>query len=65
MAAPNSASYEDRGYVLCIIVGFTLALALALMCCRFYVRIKVTKNPGWDDIMIVLAMVRQCEFPIT
>ena len=62
MAVPSSARDEDRGYVLCIIVAFTLTLALALICCRFYVRIKVTKNLGWDDVLIVLAMVRQGRF---
>ena len=58
MAAPNSASSEeDRAYILCIILAITLALALALICCRFYVRIKLTHNLGWDDVMIVLAAV--------
>ena len=51
-------AHDDRGYVLITIVAITLALALALLCSRFYVRIKITKNPGWDDVFIVLAIVR-------
>ena len=59
MAVPNPAPHneDDRAYILCIIVSITLALDLALICCRFYVRIKLTKNLGWDDVLIVLAAV--------
>ena len=55
---------DDRGYILITIVAITLALALALLCSRFYVRIKVTKNPGWDDFFIVLAVVRDIKVSI-
>ena len=57
MAVPNAAPSDNRAYILIIIVSLTLALALVLICCRFYVRIKLTKNLGWDDALIVLAAV--------
>ena len=58
MAGLNSAPYEDRGYVLKIVQAITLALALTLLGSRLYVRFKITKNPGWDDFFVVLAMVK-------
>jgi len=58
MAGSNSAQYEDRGYILKIVQAITLALAFTLLGSRLYVRFKITKNPGWDDFFIVLAMVK-------
>lgn len=56
---PDSASapYANRGYVLNVIEAITLALAFALLGSRLYVRTRITKNLGWDDFFIVLAMV--------
>lgn len=53
----DSASNNNRAYQLITIVAITLALALSLLGSRFYVRMKITKNPGWDDFFIVLAVM--------
>ena len=58
MVEANSALHEDRGYILKIIQAITLALAFTLLGSRLYVRLKITKNPGWDDSFIILAMVK-------
>ena len=58
MAGSDSAPYEDRSYILKIVETIALAFAFTLLGSRLYVRFKVTKNPGWDDFFIVLAMVK-------
>jgi len=57
MAGPNPSS--DRGYILNVIQGIFLALAFTSLIVRMYVRIKVTRNLGWDDFFIVLATVNR------
>ncbi len=64
MAASNSAPYSDRGYILITTMATTLALALALLSARLYVRIKITRNLGFDDFFIVLAMARGICTPV-
>ena len=64
MAGSGPAPNDDRGYILVTIVAITLALALSLLCSRFYVRLKITKNPGWDDFFIVLAVVSGTRVPL-
>ena len=59
MAESNSAQYEDRGNILKIVEAIMLALAFTILGSRLYVRFRITKNPGWDDFFIVLAMVKQ------
>ena len=34
------------------------ALATIVVCLRMYTRIRIVKNPSWDDWAIVVALVR-------
>jgi hypothetical protein len=47
----------NRGYVLDIIVGIFLTLALSALVARIYYRAIKTKNLGYDDFFIVVATV--------
>lgn len=56
---PNYVNPERKGWGLVIttIVLFTLALFTVLA--RLWARFVLLRNPGLDDLVIVLAMVRQ------
>ena len=55
--AKRDRSYEDDGSVL---LGATMAVtitALVTIVLRFYVRIRMIRNMGWDDYSMAVAMV--------
>jgi hypothetical protein len=54
----------DRGYILNIIQGIFLALALTFLAARMHVRIRITQNLGWDDFFIILATVSHLHSPL-
>lgn len=64
MADPNSVSYENRSYILIAIQAVTLTVAFTLLGSRLYVRFKITKSPGWDDLFIVIATVKMIDVAI-
>jgi hypothetical protein len=43
------------------LIGFTvtfLALSWIFVCARLFVRLRVVRNPGWDDVFVILYLVR-------
>ena len=58
--ADQRVSNEDQGPV---ILGATLTVtiaALITMATRLYVRIRMIRNMGWDDYVMISAMVLVC-----
>ena len=47
----------NRGSDLVIISWLTVSIALLLVSVRFYIRGILRKNLGWDDYLILLAIV--------
>jgi len=66
ITAPFSENdlYADKGSkVLAIIIIFP-TLALIIVSLRMYTRFKVVHNPSWEDLVIVLALVRERTIPV-
>ena len=61
---PRVPSDHDRGDTIIVINVVFLGLGLILVCLRVYVRTKVIKNFGWDDFLIILALVRFWTFSL-
>lgn len=49
---------ENIGVVINAIIGVFLGVGLILVCLRIFVRTKINKAFGWDDTLIILALVR-------
>lgn len=47
---------RGHGYIAGSVVLFTVAFMT--LCARLWVRFKILGRPGWDDYLIVAAMVR-------
>lgn len=50
---PNTS----RGPKAVAVTGTFLFLSLALLALRLYVRLRITRFPGWDDLLVVIAAV--------
>ena len=60
MDGPKSSaipSDQNRGNTINALNGVFLGLGLILVCLRVYVRTKINKTFGWDDFLIILALV--------
>lgn len=60
MAQPSTVSLDgdhNRALALMVPTGITFIAALVLVSLRLYVRIKVVRKLGKDDLFILLGMV--------
>ena len=57
LETPGVPSDYNRGDIVIAIDVVFLGLALILVCLRVYVRTKINKSFGWDDFLIILALV--------
>ena len=55
---PNYVNPVSRGQGLLITQIVLVPLALLVLVARLYVRLYMVKRPGWDDWLMVMAMVR-------
>lgn len=56
--APNYVDPETRGPTLLIAELTIMPLAFVVLALRLYCRIIKVRNSGWDDWLMVIAMVR-------
>ena len=49
---------QNKGPALVTVVVVTSAIAIVLTILRIYVRAKIVRKLEWDDLLIVLGMVR-------
>ena len=54
---PNYVDPESTGAGLLIANCVMLAVTSLVVSIRIYTRLRITKNLGWDDIFILVAMV--------
>ena len=60
MLPPESTDADTRGNVALIIVeAVLLAIATVLVVARLYVRTKILKSVGLDELFIIIALVRK------
>lgn len=50
---------EARSNAILIITSVLLGVSLVTVCLRCYVRLKIVKVFGWDDLLMAVAMVSQ------
>ena len=55
---PNYRNPETEGNRLTITTIVLGVIAILVVAARLYARIVLLGNPGWDDFLIVLALVR-------
>jgi hypothetical protein len=55
--APNYINPETHGYQLVVTSIVLGTLAVATVVARLYARVVLLGNPGWDDYLIVIALV--------
>jgi hypothetical protein len=53
-----SSPAEQRGQLTFALVVTLLALGYTTVGLRLWVRLRITKNPGWDDITMIITLVR-------
>lgn len=51
---------EGRSTAIFVVTTVFLGLSFIAVCLRCFVRIKLVKAFGWDDCLMVFAMVRDC-----
>lgn len=51
---------EDRSLEVRVVAAVFLALATVATALRCYVRLVIVKAFGWDDVIMLLALVRLC-----
>ena len=56
-----NAEEERRAQVTFGLVVALLVLGYITVALRLWVRLCITKNPGWDDITIVITIVCSCD----
>ncbi|EFE32779.1 uncharacterized protein ARB_00237 [Trichophyton benhamiae CBS 112371] len=54
---PNYVNPEHQGPHLTIIVLSSFAISSAVVALRTYVRVKIKKNAGWDDWLMLSTLV--------
>lgn len=54
---PNYVDPETRGPVLAAINHTFLALCVVLVAARIYTRLRIVRWFGWDDVLIIVALV--------
>jgi hypothetical protein len=54
---------DGRSESLVIVIAVMLAVSLATVCLRCFVRLRITRKFGWDDGLMVLAMVSSVAYP--
>ena len=54
---PNYVNPEYQGPQLAIVGILLLVLSTSVLCLRLWVRMRMKKTAGWDDWLMVLAMV--------
>lgn len=54
---PNYVNPEHRGPHLMIVVLCSLVISAIVVALRIYVRVKVKKNAGWDDWLMLSTLV--------
>ncbi|KAL3449888.1 hypothetical protein BJX65DRAFT_294492 [Aspergillus insuetus] len=55
---------EGRSESLVIVIAVMLAVSLTTVCLRCFVRLRITRKFGWDDALMVLAMIFNLAFAI-
>ncbi|KAL3486198.1 hypothetical protein BJX62DRAFT_242189 [Aspergillus germanicus] len=55
---------DGRSESLVIVIAVMLAVSLTTVCLRCFVRLRITRKFGWDDALMVLAMVFNLAFAI-
>jgi hypothetical protein len=55
--APNYVNPEGRGRVTTIIAGVLSPITFFVIFARIWVRFYLQRNPGWDDWLMVVALV--------
>ena len=55
--SPNYVNPEYQGPQLAIVGIVLLVLSTAVLCLRLWVRVRMKKTAGWDDWLMVVAMV--------
>lgn len=57
LTSRNDSNLETRGSEIVITNGVGLVIASIAVGIRIYTRVAITRNFGWDDIFILLALV--------
>jgi hypothetical protein len=57
--APNYVNPESKGNQLLVVSSVFAILAIAVVLARLWVRVKIQRNAGIDDLFIFLALVRE------
>lgn len=52
---------ENKGPAILTACCICVAVAILMVSLRAFVRLKLLKNPGWDDLCVALAMVRNSD----
>lgn len=56
---PNYANPVTHGPANVVVIPLLLALVFIFLCIRFYTRLLITRGFGVDDVLVLLAFVRQ------
>lgn len=55
--APNPYGDQDKGWALISVCWAFVICAFITTCLRVWVRARLTRNLGWDDVVMMTAMV--------
>lgn len=55
---------DGKSETILITTAFFVALSFIAVCLRCFVRLRITKAFGWDDRLMVFAMVSRIYIPI-
>ena len=58
LGPPPPGGDESRGADIIVTQFVLIGVATILVCLRLWVRSKVTRKLGWDDILIAVSLVR-------
>lgn len=61
---PNHVNPETRGPVAIITVSILLFFVTAILGVRVYTRVRISKGFGLDDVLILVAYVRNTSAPV-